>query len=66
MSKFIFIKKPTTMGDDTTVKLTTTACSTSDVLQAFEEFLKGSGFILPQGASIGYEYDDQPTASDES
>lgn len=32
--------------------------SLDEVIEAFEYFLKGAGYQLPEGCHIGYEYDD--------
>ena len=32
--------------------------SLDEVLEAFEHFLKGAGYHLPEGCHIGYEYDE--------
>ena len=33
--------------------------STDEVIEAFEHFLKGAGYHLPEGVHIGYEFDEK-------
>jgi hypothetical protein len=33
--------------------------SLDEVVEAFEYFLKGAGYHMPEGCHIGYEYDDE-------
>lgn len=37
--------------------------STDEVIEAFELFLKGAGYHLPEGCHIGYEYDEDSVDS---
>jgi hypothetical protein len=40
-----------------------------DIVENFECFLKGAGYIFPDGASLGYEYDEEfkePSVASES
>ena len=36
--------------------------TTDEVIEAFEWFLKGAGYYLPEGCHIGYEYDEKDEA----
>ena len=38
--------------------------SLDEVIEAFEYFLKGAGYHLPEGCHIGYEYDDEVDEDD--
>ena len=40
--------------------------SLDEVLEAFEHFLKGAGYHLPEGCHIGYEYDEDSQENDRS
>jgi hypothetical protein len=35
------------------------AYTISEMVETFEEFLLGAGYRLPDGASLGYEYEDE-------
>lgn len=40
------------------ITLSTEAVTLDDILEACERFLRACGFSLPEGAHIGYEYED--------
>ena len=40
--------------------------SLDEVVEAFEYFLKGAGYHLPDGCHIGYEYEDEEPREDDT